>query len=67
MRFTEFNLFGVFVAPMSVVLVAAWLILISLRWIANRFGVLRYIWHPALFGLAVYMIMLSSIVLFTAR
>ena len=40
---------------------------IALRRIAARFGVLRYVWHPALFVLAVYMIVLSSIVLVAAR
>jgi len=67
MRFTEINLFGVYVAPMSVMLVAAWLITIALRRVTVRFGMLRHVWHPALFMLAVYIIVLSSIVLALAR
>ena len=67
MRFTEINLFGVYVAPMSAMLVAAWMVTIALRRIVARFGVLRYVWHPALFICAVYMIVLSSIVLVVAR
>ena len=68
MRFTEINLFGVYVAPMSVMMVAAWVVTISLRRLAARFGLLRYVWHPSLFVFAVYMIVLSSIVLtFAAR
>jgi hypothetical protein len=63
MRFTEINLFGVYLAPMSAMLVAAWLVTIGLRRIAARFGLLRHVWHPALFLFAVYMIVLSSIVL----
>ncbi len=63
MRFTEINLLGVYVAPISVMLVAAWFITIALRRVAARFGLLRYVWHPALFVFAVYMIVLSSIVL----
>jgi len=67
-RFTEVNLFGVFVAPISVIMVAAWFVTIWLRWGAARFGLLRYVWHPALFVFAVYTIVLSSIVLsFAAR
>jgi len=66
-RFTEINLFGVYVAPISLIMVAAWLIMIGLRWIAARFGLLRYVWHPALFVFAVYMILLSSIVVLIAR
>ena len=47
MRFTEINLFGVYVAPISVMIVAAWAITIGLRRFAARFGLLRYVWHPA--------------------
>jgi hypothetical protein len=67
MRFTEFNLFGVYVAPISTMLVAAWLILVPLRRAANHFALLRFVWHPALFVFAVYMILLSSIILLAAR
>ena len=67
MRFTEIDVFGVYVAPMSVMMVAAWLVTIVLRRLASRFGVLRYVWHPALFVFAVYMIVLSSMTLIVAR
>ena len=67
MRFTEIDILGVYVAPMSLMLVAAWVVTIALRRVAARFGLLRYVWHPALFALAVYMIVLSSIVLTMAR
>ena len=63
MRFTEIDLFGVYVAPISVIMVAAWVVTIGLRWFAARFGLLRYVWHPAAFVFAVYMIVLSSMVL----
>jgi hypothetical protein len=67
MRFAETNLFGVYVAPISVMLIVAWVITIALRRIAVRFGLLRYVWHPALFVAAVYMIVLSSLVLIAAH
>jgi hypothetical protein len=67
MSFAEVNLFGVYVAPISVMMVAAWLAVVALRRIAARFGLLRHVWHPALFGAAIYMIVLSSIVLIAAR
>jgi hypothetical protein len=51
---------------MSVMMVAAWVVTISLRRFAARFGLLRYVWHPSLFVFAVYMIVLSSIVLAVA-
>jgi hypothetical protein len=67
MNFTEVDLFGVYVAPISVMMVAAWLALIALRRVADHFGLLRHVWHPALFVFAVYMLVLSSIVLVVAR
>ena len=63
MRLSEVNLFGVYVAPISVMMVVAWLATITLRRVLVRFDLLRYVWHPALFVFAVYMILLSSIVL----
>jgi hypothetical protein len=67
MRFVEINLFGVYVAPISVLMVLAWLVTIGLRSAANRFGVLRQVWHPSLFVFAVYIIVLSSMTLIAAR
>jgi protein AaeX len=66
-RFVEIDLFGVYVAPISLMMVAAWFVTIALRRMASRFGLLRHIWHPALFVLAAYVIVLSSLVLIAAR
>jgi protein AaeX len=65
-RFTEIELLGVYVASMSVMMIAAWMVTIGLRRSAARFGLLRYVWHPSLFVFAVYMIVLSTIVLAVA-
>ena len=67
MRFVEIDLFGVYVAPISVMLVFAWVVAIALRRAAARFGLLRHVWHPALFMFSVYTIVLSAIVLVAAR
>ena len=67
MKFLEINLLGVYVAPMSVLMLAAWLATLALLRVAGRFGLLRLVWHPALFVLAMYIIALSSIVLIIAR
>ena len=67
MRFSEINLFGVYVAPISILIVAAWIVTIVLRRVANRYGLLSFVWHPALFVFAIYTILLSSIVLLIAR
>ena len=67
MRFAEIDLFGVYVAPISLMLVGAWLITIALRRLASRSGLLRHVWHPALFTFAIYIIVLSSWILIVAR
>jgi hypothetical protein len=67
MSFAEIDLFGVYVAPISLAMVAAWLVTIALRRLASRSGMLRYVWHPALFVFAVYIIVLSSWILIIAR
>jgi protein AaeX len=67
MRYAEVNLLGVYVAPIAPMLVAAWVLLIPVRRVAERFGLLRYVWHPALFLFAVYLLLLSAIVLLAGR
>ena len=67
MRLAEINMFGVYVAPISLMMVATWLVTVVLRGAAGRFGLLRYVWHPALFSFCVYIIILSSWVLIAAR
>jgi protein AaeX len=67
MRFSEIDVFGVYVAPMSLMMVTAWVITITLRRLASRLGLLRHVWHPALFVFAVYIIVLSSMTIIIAR
>ena len=67
MRFAEIDLFGVYVAPLSLNLVGAWFVTIALRRIADRFDLLRHVWHPALSIFAVYIIVLSSFILIIAK
>lgn len=65
--YTELNLLGVYVAPIAPMMVAAWVLLLPVRRLADHFGLLRYVWHPALFVFAVYMVLLSAIVLLVGR
>lgn len=67
MRFTEINLFGIYVAPIALRLVVAWGIVIGLRRIAAHYGWLRYVWHPSMFVFSIYMIVLASISLLAER
>ena len=63
MRFVELNIFGVYVAPISLMMLIAWLLLVVLRRLAVRFNVLQYVWHPAVFVFSIYIIVLAAIVL----
>ena len=67
MRFAEIDFFGVYIAPISLMLVGAWFVTVALRRVADRFGLLRYVWHPSLFLLAVYVVVLSSWILIVSR
>jgi protein AaeX len=67
MKFSDVDLFGVYVAPISIMIVAAWLVTLLLRGVAGRAGLLRHVWHPALFVFAVYIVVLSSSILIFAR
>jgi hypothetical protein len=48
-------------------MIAAWLVTGALRRVAARFGLLRHVWHPALFVFSAYIFVLSSMVLLIAR
>ena len=61
MKFAEIDLFGVYVAPVSVLMITAWVVTIGLRRLAVRVGLLHWVWHPALFVFAVFVIVLSSV------
>ena len=63
MRFAEVDLFGVYVAPVSVLMITAWVVTMGLRRLAVRVGLLRWVWHPALFVFAMFVIILSSLTL----
>ena len=67
MKFAEIDLLGIYVAPISLLMLATWLAMLPLRWVADRFGLLRHVWHPPLVVVSVYLIVLSSIVLAIAR
>jgi protein AaeX len=67
LKFVEIDLLGVYVAPISLLIIAAWLVTVALRLVADRFGLLTNVWHPALFMFAVYVIVLSSMTLIAAR
>ena len=67
MRFNEINLFGLYVAPIMLIMAVAWVVYLVVGRTGDRFGLTQLVWHPALFELALYVIIVSSIVLMIAR
>lgn len=67
MSFVEVDLFGVYVAPLSIMMAAAYGLLFCFRQVAVRLGWFDHIWHPGLFELALYVIILSAVVLLAGR
>ena len=61
MRFIKINPFGVYVAPISVMMVAAWVVTIGLRRSPPVLVFCAMFWQPAAFVVAVHMIVRSSI------
>jgi protein AaeX len=66
LRFHEVDVLGVYVAPIVLFMLAAWLVLVVVRRFAARFGFLLLPWHPALFEFNIYIIVLSLLVLAAA-
>ncbi len=67
MRYVELDIFGVFVSPVSAMMLAAFVIFIVLRRIARWCGIWHHFWHPALAGMALYVIVVSAIIVAVGR
>jgi hypothetical protein len=59
---TEISIGGVYLAPIVVYAIAAALIFVVLRFILGHAGLLRRVWHPALFEVAMFLCVLSLLV-----
>jgi hypothetical protein len=60
---SEVDLGGIYVAPIVVYGIATIPLFLILRWVLGHLGVLLHIWHPPLFELAVYVTLLSLLIL----
>jgi protein AaeX len=63
MSFVEINVFGILISPFVPLMALAFAITMTLRWVAVRHGWARSIWHPALFEVSVFVIILTMTVL----
>ncbi|WP_246130473.1 DUF1656 domain-containing protein [Nitrospirillum pindoramense] len=55
------DIHGVFVSPLLVWGVIAFLISMAVRWVLRLVGAYRMVWHRPLFDLAVYVIVLGGV------
>lgn len=67
MTFHEIDLFGLAIAPIVPMMMAAYAALLVLRRLLVFAGVMRRVWHPALFDLALFTLALAGIALAVAR
>lgn len=58
------NLYGVFVPTLLVLLLAAYAVNGCLRALLARVGFYRFVWHPSLFNLALYIMVLGALFTF---
>lgn len=61
---SEFNLFGVLIAPIVVYAVAAIPATLLLRFLFWRTGAIEWFWHVALFEVALYVSVLCLLILY---
>ena len=57
----QIDLFGAYVSPLAVVMLACAAIWLFVRQLADALGLLPLVWHPALFFTAFYVILLSLV------
>jgi hypothetical protein len=60
---SELNIAGIYMAPIVLYAVVALPIFLVLRVILARVGFWRLVWHPALFETALYLSILSLLIL----
>jgi hypothetical protein len=58
----EINLDGIYLPPLLGYLVGAAALWYLLRYLLDRLGVYRFVWHPPLFNTALYVMLLSAFV-----
>ncbi len=64
MKMGEIDIHGVLVAPLLVWMALAFATTSALHRLLARVGFYRLVWHPALFDLAVFVVLLGGFVVF---
>ncbi|HEY0232284.1 MAG TPA: DUF1656 domain-containing protein [Dokdonella sp.] len=56
-----FSLYGIYVPVLLALMALAYVLNGALRRVLARLGAYRWIWHPALFNLAMYVVVLGAL------
>ena len=60
------DIMGVYVSPFVPMLALAWLVTASLGAVGSSLALFRWVWHPPLFTLCLFVVALAGIVLAVA-
>ena len=63
----HFDIYGVYVPTLLLLLLGAYVVKSLLHTVLVRIGFYRLVWHPPLFNLALYIIVLGALFYFVAR
>ncbi len=63
----EVDLFGILVPALLIWIVVSYVIGAMLRRLLDRAGFYRFVWHPALFDLALYVCLLGGVVFLSSE
>jgi len=63
----EIDFYGVFVPSVLVLMLVAYLVSLAGRWVFERLGLYRFIWHRSIFDLGIYVIALGGVVILSQR
>jgi hypothetical protein len=64
--FTEVQFAGIFFAPIVVYCAIGVALISIIRFVLGRTGIFSLVWHPALFELALYMIITGAVIYLAA-
>jgi protein AaeX len=57
----EFDVYGVYLPAFAVFAVIAFVLQLAIKRLLDAYGVYRFVWHRALFDLAIYVILLGVV------
>ncbi|WP_454634864.1 DUF1656 domain-containing protein [Bradyrhizobium cenepequi] len=63
----DLDIYGVYLPGLVGLMLAAYVVTLIIRSFANRIGLYPLVWHPALFDLSIYVLILGALFSLTCR